>query len=61
VLGALAAIGSAPVVVPVHADNAASIGVLLRAGFVAAVTAELEPDNPAHSREHVVLVRQGQA
>jgi aminoglycoside 6'-N-acetyltransferase len=57
VAAALAAIGDAPVVVPVHAENAASIGVLRAAGFVLAGTADLEPDNPAHSRAHVVLTR----
>lgn len=59
VRAALAEIGPAPVIVPVHADNAASAGVLRRAGFTVAAEGELEPDNPAHSRHHVVLVRAG--
>ena len=57
VRAALAAIGPAPVIVPVHAENRASAGVLRAAGFVLAAEGELEPDNPAHSRRHLVLVR----
>jgi aminoglycoside 6'-N-acetyltransferase len=57
VLAALAAIGPDPVVVPVHADNVGSAGVLRAAGFVLAAPAQLEPDNPAHSRDHLVMVR----
>ena len=61
VRAALAALGPAPVVVPVHADNVASAGVLRNAGFVLAARAELEPDNPAHSRAHLVFVRPASA
>ena len=57
VLAALQEIGQVPVVVPVHAENGASAAVLRRAGFVLAAHAELDPDNPAHSREHLVLTR----
>jgi aminoglycoside 6'-N-acetyltransferase len=57
VRAALAAIGSAPVVVPVHAGNGASAAVLRHAGFSVAAEGALEPDNPAHSRRHLVLVR----
>lgn len=56
VRAALAAMGPVPVIVPVHAKNLASAGVLRRTGFVVAAEGELEPDNPAHSRRHVVLV-----
>jgi aminoglycoside 6'-N-acetyltransferase len=44
------------VVVPVHADNAASRAALLRAGFGAVAEGELEPDNPADDRRHVIHV-----
>src|SRR4051794_18046684 len=44
------------VVVPVHADNAASRAVLRRAGFAAVAEGELEPDNPIDDRRHVVHV-----
>ena len=54
---ALAAIGPAPVVVPVHLRNPASAAVLRHAGFTVVARADLAPDNPAHSREHLVLVR----
>ena len=57
VAAALAEMGPVPVVVPVHATNAASAGVLLRNGFRPAATAQLEPDNPAHTRDHLVLAR----
>jgi aminoglycoside 6'-N-acetyltransferase len=57
VLGALAAIGDAPVVVPVHAGNLASAALLRRAGLHEVAAASLEPDNPAHSRDHLVLAR----
>jgi aminoglycoside 6'-N-acetyltransferase len=57
VAAAVAAIGPAPVVVPVHAGNVGSAGVLRNAGFVLAAEARLEPDNPAHSRGHLVFVR----
>ena len=52
--GRAAAIGDAPVVVPVHAGNAASAGVLRAAGFSVVTEADLEPDNPADDRRHVV-------
>lgn len=54
VRAALAEIGAAPVLVPVHAENAGSAGVLRRAGLVPVAEADLEPDNPAHSRRHVI-------
>jgi aminoglycoside 6'-N-acetyltransferase len=57
VLAALDRIGRAPVVVPVHARNTASAAVLRRAGFVLEAHADLEPDNPAHTRDHLVLTR----
>ena len=57
VRAALQAIGPAPVIVPVHAGNAASAGVLRRAGFRQVADAELDPDNPAHSRHHLVFLR----
>ena len=56
---ALAEIGPVPVVVPVHARNAASIAVLQRVGFAVVARAELEPDDPAHSRQHVALLHPG--
>ncbi len=49
--------GAQDVVVPVHADNRASWRALERAGFTRVAEGELEPDNPADSRDHVVLVR----
>ena len=61
VRAALDALGATPVVVPVHAENGASAGVLRNAGFVLATHAELEPDNPAHSRAHLVFVRPASA
>ncbi|SDG73750.1 GNAT family N-acetyltransferase [Klenkia brasiliensis] len=48
---------AADVVVPVHADNRASWRALERAGFVRVAEGELEPDNPADDRRHVVLRR----
>lgn len=57
IAAALAAMGPVPVVVPVHADNTASVGALLRNGFQVVAGARLEPDNPAHTREHLVLAR----
>jgi len=42
------------VVVPVHTENLASWRSLEQAGFVRVASGELEPDNPAHSRDHVV-------
>ncbi|MBW4042872.1 MAG: acetyltransferase [Acidobacteria bacterium] len=50
-------VGVAPIVVAVHARNLASQHVLRHAGFVVAAQADLEPDNPGHSRDHLVLVR----
>jgi aminoglycoside 6'-N-acetyltransferase len=41
--------------VPVHVENRASWRALERAGFVIAVRGELDPDNPADSRDHFVL------
>jgi aminoglycoside 6'-N-acetyltransferase len=57
VLAALAAVGPAPVVVPVHAENVGSAGVLRNAGFRLVAEADLEPDNPARSRRHLVFRR----
>jgi aminoglycoside 6'-N-acetyltransferase len=57
VRAAVAAIEPGPIVVPVHADNRASVRVLLRTGFSVVAEADLEPDNPARSRSHVVLLR----
>jgi aminoglycoside 6'-N-acetyltransferase len=54
---ALAAIGPGPVLVPVHAENVGSAGVLRNAGLALVATADLEPDNPAHSRHHLVFAR----
>jgi aminoglycoside 6'-N-acetyltransferase len=42
------------IVVPVHVDNVASWRALASAGFSCIARGELEPDNPAHSRDHVV-------
>lgn len=58
VRAALDAIGPAPVIVAVHAENGASAGVLRGTGFRVVTAAELEPDNPAHSRAHLVLLRE---
>ena len=57
VRAALAALGAAHVVVPVHEQNSASVAVLERCGFARTGMADLEPDNSAHSRRHVVLAR----
>jgi aminoglycoside 6'-N-acetyltransferase len=57
VRAALAAIGDEPVVVPVHAENPGSAAVLRAAGLSVVARADLEPDNPAHSRDHLVLAR----
>ncbi len=46
---------AARIVVPVHARNIASRRVLEKAGYRVVGTGELEPDNPADSRDHVVL------
>ena len=43
------------VVVPVHRDNHASWRALVGAGFRIVGYGELEPDNPADDRSHVVL------
>jgi aminoglycoside 6'-N-acetyltransferase len=43
------------IVVPVHVENRASWRALERQGFVRVAHGELSPDNPADSREHVVL------
>jgi aminoglycoside 6'-N-acetyltransferase len=46
--------GATELVVPVHAENTGSQRVLERVGFTLAGGADLEPDNPSHSRSHVV-------
>ena len=46
--------GASAVIVPVHAANVGSGAVLERTGFRAAADADLEPDNPAHDRRHVI-------
>ena len=46
--------GATELVVPVHAENIGSQRVLERVGFVMVGPADLEPDNPAHSRAHLV-------
>ncbi len=43
------------VVVPVHAENERSWRALRRAGFRLAARGELDPDNPADTRDHVVM------
>jgi aminoglycoside 6'-N-acetyltransferase len=45
------------VVVPVHADNRASWRALEKAGFTRVAEGDLEPDNPADTRDHVVYRR----
>lgn len=57
VLAALAETGPVPLVVPVQAGDAAPIAVLRASGSRSPRAASCEPDDPAHSREHVVLVR----
>ncbi|WP_375405208.1 GNAT family N-acetyltransferase [uncultured Amnibacterium sp.] len=57
VQAAVATIGASPIVVPVQAGNFASAAVLRRAGFTLAAEADLEPDNPGHSRAHLVFTR----
>ncbi len=42
-------------VVAVHAENERSWRALARLGFTLAARGELEPDNPADSRDHVVM------
>jgi len=49
------AAGAPAVLVPVHAGNVASRRVLQRCGFRPVATADLEPDNPAHDRGHVLF------
>jgi aminoglycoside 6'-N-acetyltransferase len=46
--------GATELVVPVHAENIGSQRVLERAGFTLVGPADLEPDNPALSRRHLV-------
>jgi aminoglycoside 6'-N-acetyltransferase len=46
--------GASAIVVPVSAANVASWRALEKAGFTRVGTADLEPDNPADTREHVV-------
>jgi aminoglycoside 6'-N-acetyltransferase len=43
-------------IVPVHAENRASWRALERAGFTRGCEGELDPDNPADSRAHVIYV-----
>ena len=43
------------VLVPVHADNAASRRLLERAGFGMVAAGELEPDNPIDSPQHLIF------
>lgn len=54
VLEPIRAAGSRTVVVPVHADNVDSWRMLERSGFRRVGEADLEPDNPADDRRHVV-------
>jgi aminoglycoside 6'-N-acetyltransferase len=46
--------GATELVVPVHEENLASQRVLQRVGFELVGPADLEPDNPAMSRRHLV-------
>jgi len=46
--------GATELLVPVHAENLGSQRVLERAGFTLVGPAELPPDNPAHTRRHLV-------
>lgn len=57
VRAALAEVGPAVVIVPVHERNGASAAILRRNGFVRVASAELDPDNPHHSRRHAVYRR----
>jgi len=41
--------------VPVHADNVASWRALEKVGLTRVATGELPPDNPADSRDHVIM------
>ena len=50
-----AASGVSALVVAVHADNRASWRLLERCGFAQVARGELAPDNPTHSRDHVVM------
>lgn len=54
VLAPIHTAGSRTVVVPVHADNESSWRMLGRCGFHRVGEIELEPDNPADDRRHVV-------
>jgi aminoglycoside 6'-N-acetyltransferase len=58
-----AAVRDAPgdVIVPVAAGNRASWRALEKAGFVRVAEGELDPDNPADPRDHVVLRRSSSA
>jgi aminoglycoside 6'-N-acetyltransferase len=47
--------GASELVVPVHAENVGSQRVLERAGFALVGPLDLEPDNPAMSRSHLVF------
>lgn len=51
------ATGGGVVIVAVNAENRASAAVLEAAGFSAVAAGELEPDNPALGRAHVVYRR----
>ena len=42
-------------IVPVHAENVASWRALEKIGFVRAARGDLEPDNPADTRDHYVM------
>jgi aminoglycoside 6'-N-acetyltransferase len=53
-LRAIWASGSRTVVVPVHADNESSGRLLQRCGFRRVADVDLEPDNPADDRRHVL-------
>lgn len=46
--------GATELVVPVHEENLGSQRVLERSGFELVGPADLAPDNPAHSRRHLV-------
>ncbi len=53
-LGQMVDAGVTSAVVPVHAGNVRSWRLLERCGFVRVASAELDPDNPADTRDHVV-------
>lgn len=46
--------GASCLIVPVHADNAASVGALRSAGFRLLGAADMAPDNPVDDRRHLV-------